>query len=262
MEGSKGRHIASRIDGLVCDLDGVLYVGDEPIEGAAERLVQLAEAGVKVVFCTNNSKPTVAEYVDKLSSMGLDSHPDDIVTSSVVTGEYLAAAGWGRSAVVVGGEGVAEALTRAGIEIVPPPRHDADLVVVGWDLEFTFDKMKRATLAISNHGARLVATNEDAAYPAADGLWPGTGAILASIEVSSGTKAVVMGKPHPPMMDAAAKRLEGCKRVAVVGDRPDTDLAGGASRGWATILVLSGVTSDASNVTPKPDLVLASLAEL
>jgi len=157
---------------------------------------------------------------------------------------------------------VREAVTRAGIAIVPEPGHDADLVVVGWDLEFTFEKMKRATLAITNHGARLVATNEDAAYPAADGLWPGTGAIVASIEVAAGTKATVMGKPHAPMMDAAARRLEGCDHVAVVGDRPETDLAGGRSRGWTTILVLSGVTRDASTVDPEPDLVLKSLADL
>lgn len=219
-------------------------------------------AGVRVVFCTNNSMPTVDRYVEKLGSMGIDAAPDDIVTSSVVTGEVLAAEGGDRSAVVIGGEGVRAAVAGAGIEILPPPRIDADLVVVGWDLEFTFEKMKRATLAITKHGARFVATNEDASYPAPDGLWPGTGAIVASIAVASGTRAEVMGKPHAPMMDAAARRLDGCRNVAVVGDRPDTDLAGGISRGWKTILVLTGVTSDASAVVPAPDLVLDSLADL
>lgn len=262
LEGSESGHFASRIDGLVCDLDGVLYVGERPIEGAADRLARMAVAGVKVVFCTNNSRPTVDQYVDKLTRMGLRVEPEDIVTSSVVTGEVLASNGWGRSAIVIGGDGVREAVTGAGIEIVEPPRNDAELVVVGWDLEFTFEKMKRATLAITGHGARLVATNEDAAYPAPEGLWPGTGAMVASIEVATGTKAAVMGKPHAPMMDAAARRLEGCELIAVVGDRPDTDLAGGRSRGWKTILVLSGVTTDASKVAPAPDLVLESLADL
>ena len=260
LEGSKGGHLATRIDGLVCDLDGVLYVGDEPVEGAAAVLAELQRSGVRVVFCTNNSKPTVSEYVTKLTGMGLDVDPADVVTSSVVTGEVLASNGWGRSAVAIGGDGVREALTNAGIDIVEAPGYDADLVVVGWALDFTFDDMKRATLAITR-GARLVATNEDAAYPAPEGLWPGTGAIVASIEVASGTKAVVMGKPHPPMMDAAARRLEGCEHIAVVGDRPETDLAGGHSRGWTTILVLSGVTTDAAGVTPVPDLVLDSLAD-
>lgn len=237
-------------------------MADRPIPGAAAKLNGLMSAGVRVVFCTNNSMPTVAGYVKKLGAMGIDADPADIVTSSVVTGEVLAAEGGTRSAVVIGGDGVREAVTGAGIEILPPPRHDADLVVVGWDLEFTFEKMKRATLAITNHAARLIATNEDAAYPAPDGLWPGTGAIVASIEVASGATAEVMGKPHPPMMDAAARRLEGCRDIAVVGDRADTDLAGGLSRGWKTILVMSGVTSDASKVEPAPDLVLGSLADL
>ncbi|MBW3594428.1 MAG: HAD-IIA family hydrolase [Actinobacteria bacterium] len=262
MERAEGGHLASRIDGLVCDLDGVLYVGDTPIQGAAERIARLADDGVRIVYCTNNSKPTVAQYVDKLTAMGLEVDPDDVVTSSVVTGEVLAADGSGRSAVVIGGDGVTEAITAAGIDIVPEPRAEADLVVVGWDLDFTFDKMRRATLAITNHGARLIATNEDAAYPAAEGLWPGTGAIVASIAVASGATAEVMGKPHRPMMDAVARRLEGCERVAVVGDRPDTDLAGGLSRGWTTILVLSGVTKDPSRAEPMPDVVLQSVAEL
>ena len=203
----------------------------------------------------------MAEYVEKLGGVGLRVAPADIVTSSVITGEALATNGWGRSAVVIGGDGVREALTKAGIAIVEAPSYDADLVVVGWALDFTYDDMKRATLAITN-GARLVATNEDAAYPAPEGLWPGTGAIVASIEVAAGVKAEVMGKPHPPMMAAAARRLEGCEHIAVVGDRPETDLAGGRSLGWTTILVLSGVTTDATGVTPVPDLVLDSLADL
>lgn len=246
----------------MCDLDGVLYVGDQPIEGAAAKLNGLSAAGVRVVFCTNNSRPTVAQYVAKLRVMGIEADPADIVTSSVVTGEVLGAEGGRRSAVVIGGEGVHEAVAAAGIEILPPHRHDADLVVVGWDLEFSFEKMKRATLAITGHGARLVATNEDAAYPAPNGLWPGTGAMVASIEVASGATAEVMGKPHPRMMEAVARRLKGCRNVAVAGDRPDTDLEGGRARGWTTILVMSGVTSDASQVDPPPDLILESLADL
>lgn len=220
------------------------------------------EAGVRVIFCTNNSRSTVSQYVAKLNGMGIAADPADIVTSSVVTGEVLAAEGSARTAMVIGGDGVREAVAAANVEIVPPPDHDVDLVVVGWDLEFDFEKMKRATLAITKAGARLIATNTDAAYPAPEGLWPGTGALVASIEVAAGTKATVMGKPHPPMMEAVARRLEGRTDIAVVGDRPDTDLAGGVARGWTTILVLSGVTTDAEDVTPEPDLVLGSLADL
>ena len=238
-----------------------MYVADEPIPGAAEKVHELTERGVRVVFCTNNSRPTVAQYVEKLGRLGLAVDPDDLVTSSVVTGEVLARTERGRRAMVIGGDGVSEAVSGAGLEIVDPPDHRVDLVIVGWDLEFTFDKLKRATLALTN-GARLIATNDDAAYPAPEGLWPGTGAIVAAIERATGTTAEIMGKPHSPMMDAVARRLPDRDNIAVVGDRPETDLAGGASRGWTTILVLSGVTPSADGVTPVPDIVLGSLADL
>lgn len=238
-----------------------MYVADEPIPGAIEKVRDLRERGVRVVFCTNNSRPTIAEYVAKLGKMGLDVAPDDIVTSSVVTGEVLGQSNTGGTAMVIGGAGVSEALEGAGIEVVDPPSIEVDLVVVGWDLDYTYDKMKRATLAITK-GARLIATNDDAAYPAPDGLWPGTGAIVASIERATGVTAEVMGKPHEPMMDAVARRVEGCEHIAMVGDRPETDLAGGAARGWTTILVLSGVTTSPDGVEPIPDVVVESLADL
>jgi 4-nitrophenyl phosphatase len=137
------------------------------------------------------------------------------------------------------------------------------VVVVGWDPGFDYEAMKRAALAV-RAGAELIATNDDAAFPAPEGLWPGAGAILASIEVASGRKAEVMGKPHVPMMDAVARRVAGAERIGLVGDRPETDLAGGRARGWTTILVTSGVTTpaDAYGIDPAPDLILSGLSEL
>lgn len=262
LEGFESGHRAPRIDGLVCDLDGVIYRGDEPIPGAVAKVAELRERGVRVVFCTNNSRPTVTQYVAKLEGMGIPTDPSDMVTSAVVTGEALS--GRGGRAMVVGGDGVVEAVIKAGYEVVPPPEHTGlDVVVIGWDLEYTFDKMKRATQAV-RAGASLIATNDDASFPAPGGLWPGTGAIVASIETATGVAATVMGKPHEPMMSAVARRLEGAERIAVVGDRADTDLAGGRSRGWMTILVLTGVMTadDAAELEPPPDLVLASIAAL
>ena len=238
-----------------------MYVADQPVPGAMEKVHELTQRGVRVLFCTNNSRPTIAEYTAKLGAMGLDISPEDLITSSVVTGEVLGQTDRGAKAMVIGGDGVVEALTGAGLEVVPPPSPEVDLVVVGWDLDYTFEKMKRATLAVVR-GARLIATNSDAAYPAPEGLWPGTGAIVASIEKATGITAEVMGKPHAPMMDAAARRLDGCEHIAIVGDRPDTDLAGGAARGWTTVLVLSGVTTSPEGVDPTPDVVLDSIADL
>lgn len=257
--------IRGDFDALMCDLDGVIYRGDEPIAGSAEAIDALRARGVKVLFCTNNSRPTVLDYVEKLRAFGIEASKDDIVTSAIVTAETLRGRGWdGHTAIVIGGEGIRTALADVCISVKDDPDvTKADLVVVGWALDFTFDDMRRAARAV-RAGARLVATNDDASYPAPDGLWPGTGAIVASIEVASGAHAEVMGKPHAPMMDAVARRLEGRTNIAVVGDRPDTDLAGGRQRGWQTILVLSGVTPPerVPELDPTPDLVISTLAEL
>jgi 4-nitrophenyl phosphatase len=169
----------------------------------------------------------------------------------------------GRRALVVGGDGVTEALDSIGVNVVARDEERIDVVVVGWDPTFDYKKMKRAALAV-RAGAELIATNDDAAFPAPEGLWPGAGAILASIEVASGHTAEVMGKPHAPMMDAVVRRLSGAERIALVGDRPETDLAGGKARGWTTILVTSGVTrpEDAHDVEPQPDVIVGDLSEL
>jgi 4-nitrophenyl phosphatase len=253
-----------KFDAVVSDLDGVVYRGDAPIPGASGAIRELRERGIKVVFCTNNSRSTLSQYVEKLASYGIDAAPGDIVTSAVVAAETLQQRGaGGKRAIVVGGDGITEALASVGVTVDSGTHGDADFVVVGWDPDFTYQKMKRAALAVRS-GAELIATNDDAAFPAQDGLWPGAGAILASIEVASGGSAEVMGKPHSPMMDAVARRVEGAEHIALVGDRPETDLAGGRARGWTTILVTSGVTTpeDAPDVEPKPDLIVGDLSEL
>jgi HAD superfamily hydrolase (TIGR01450 family) len=258
--------IRADLDALVCDLDGVVYRGDEPVEGSAAAIATLRERGVRLLFLTNNSRSTVAQYVSKLTALGVPVEPEEILTSAVVTAEELQRRGHaGRTAIVVGGEGIRDALGSVCISVKDDTKVTAgDLVVVGWTPDFDYEDMRRASLAVRK-GAKLIATNDDASFPAAGGqLWPGAGAILASIERASGARAEVMGKPHPPMMDAAARRLEGARNIALVGDRPDTDLAGGLARGWTTILVLSGVTdaAGADQVEPRPDLIVGSLAEL
>ena len=254
------------IDGLVCDLDGVVYRGEEPIPGAAEALEALRATGVRLVLCTNNSRPSLAEYRDKLRRMGIDVRPEELLTSAVVTGETLAARGRsGDKAIVIGGPGLRESLARAGLVIDDSPETmEADVVVVGYDPGFTYDAMRRASVAL-RAGAEFVATNDDATFPAPGGvLWPGAGAIVAALATASGRRPEIMGKPHRPMMDAAEARLRGAHHVAIVGDRADTDLSGGVLKDWTTVLVLSGVTPrvHVNAVEPRPDVVVESLADL
>jgi HAD superfamily hydrolase (TIGR01450 family) len=251
------------IDALVCDLDGVVYRGDREVPGSAEALAELTRRGIRILYCTNNSRSTVDGYLTKLHDLGVAAEREQVLTSAVVTAETLADRRLAPGPVlVVGGAGIREELTRAGFEL--DAAGAPELVVVGWDPAFDYDDMRRATLAVMA-GATLIATNSDASFPAADGdLWPGAGAILASIETSTGRRAEVMGKPHTPMMDAIARRLEGARGIAAVGDRPETDLAGARSRGWRTILVLSGVIgpNEVDELDDRPDMIARDLAAL
>ena len=252
------------IDGLVCDLDGVVYRGDAPIAPAIECLQELNRRGLPVVYCTNNSAPTPDTYVRKLGDMGLEVETKDIVTSAIVAGEVLAQRDLaGQKAYVVGGEGVREAVEGAGLTVVPRDASSADVVVLGIDRSFDFEVLNSASRAVRS-GAMFVATNDDKTYPAEDGFDPGAGALLAAVETASGRSAEVLGKPHRPMMEVAAARFSQGASLAMVGDRPETDLDGARAMGWRTILVLSGVTdaAGAAALDPQPNLTLKDLGEL
>ena len=255
--------ISGDIASLVCDMDGVIYRGDQPIAGAPQAIMRLRSSGVRVLFCTNNSSQTVEEYRVKLGAMGIEATPDDILTSAVVTADVLKERGLkGKRTFIVGGAGM-EAVARDAVLERTSSGKDAEVVLVGWDPSFDYSKMRHAADAV-RAGAVFIASNSDATFPSPEGALPGAGAILASIEVASGRRAEVLGKPHKPMTDAIARRLGRGPRVAAVGDRPDTDLAAGRAMGWMTILVLTGVTSreQSEALDPQPDLIAGSLADL
>lgn len=243
----------------------MLYRGAAAVPGVAEAIGALRAAGIKTVFATNNATKTVGQYVGRLAGFGVEIEATDLVTSAVVTAEEIVQRGWaGRRVFLVGGAGIREALRVVEMELVEGDEgRTADIVVVSGTPDFGYDAMRTAALAVRG-GAVFLATNDDPTFPAPDGLWPGAGALLAGIETASGRRAEVMGKPHMPMMAAVARRLAGRRRIAVVGDQPQTDLAGARLMGWSTVLVLSGVTDAAAarDVEPVPDLVVPTLVEL
>lgn len=254
----------STIDGLACDLDGVVYRASTPIPRAIACLRELEKRGFPIVYCTNNSALTPQAYAEKLKAMGLTTRPENVVTSSIVAGEVLSELGLsGKSAYVVGAEGLQVAVSDAGLKILPRNSGDADVVVIGSDRSFDYEMLDNASRAV-RRGAIFIASNDDATYPSEKDLEPGAGALLAAIEVAGGRRAEVVGKPHEPMMKSAARRFPPGARLAMVGDRPDTDLDGARAMGWATILVLSGVTdADAARrLDPQPDLTLGDLGDL
>jgi HAD superfamily hydrolase (TIGR01450 family) len=238
----------------VLDLDGVVWLGDAPIAGAADALRELRAAGERVAFVTNNSYFRCEDVAAKLRRHGIDPG-DDVLTSAMAAAALIEA---GERVLVCGGPGVSEAVTlRDGLVVDGPP---ADVVVVGYNPSFDYDQMRLAATAV-RRGARLLATNDDATYPTGDGPIPGAGSILASIVTASGTSPTVAGKPHEPMVDLV--RAHAGSEGIVVGDRPDTDGRFARALGFRFGLVLTGVTHGSDlPVDPQPDVVADDLAAL
>lgn len=253
--------LADRYDCLLFDIDGVLMRGDEAIPGAPEAVERLRSEGKPHVFMTNNSARTPDEVAVRLTRVGIAASPEEVVTSALATADLLRRDGVAR-AFVVGERGVREALGDAGIEIIDGDPDDVDVVVVGWDRSADYARLRRAALLVER-GARLVATNADAAFPADDGAWPGAGALLSVVTVTTGVDADVVGKPHPALFLAARERAGG-SRPLVIGDRLDTDIAGAAAMGWDSLLVLTGITSrsDVERAGARPTYVAADLSAL
>lgn len=240
--------------GWAVDLDGVVWLGEEPIPGAADAVARLRQSGHDVLFVTNNSMSTVAAVERKLAGMGIPAE-GDVLTSALVAAELIDPR---EVALVCGGPGVEDALVARGASVVR--EGDADAVVVGYHRDFDYERMTVASVAV-RRGARLVATNDDATFPTPDGPIPGGGAILASIVTATGATPQVAGKPHKPMVDAVRRRL-GIRGI-MVGDRPETDGGFGVALEYQFGLVLSGVTTRADlPVSPTPDVVADDLAAL
>jgi glycerol 3-phosphatase-2 len=228
------------------DLDGVVWLDDDPIPGAAEAVARLREAGEDVLFVTNLSSRPVAEAEAKLARHGIPA-AGAVVTSAMAAARLVEP---GERVLLCAGPGVEDELTARGAEVVRDG--DADAVVVGLHTDFDYEALRRAATAV-RRGARLIGTNDDPTFPTSEGLLPGGGALLAAVAVASGVEPVVAGKPNQPMADLVQARL-GHDGI-VVGDRADTDGLLARRLGYRFALVLSGSTRRVEDADPAPDLV-------
>lgn len=243
---------------MVFDLDGVIYLADRALPGAAETVAAVRAAGLGVAFVTNNASRTPEEVAEKLSGMGVSVTVEEIVTSSQATARIIEP---GTRCLVVGASGLRTVLDRRGCVAVDDP-DDADAVVVGFTRDLVWDDLRRATLAL-RRGARYVATNGDVAFPSTEGLVPGNGAVVAALNAASGRTPEIAGKPYPALFETVVERLP-TGRLLMVGDRPETDIAGAHALGWDTVLVLTGVTAEEGThgLDPAPTYILDSVADL
>lgn len=243
---------------LVCDLDGVVYLRDRPVEGAAAALRRLEDRGHQILFSTNNatrSSGDTAEHIRQVA--GYEARSDQVLTSAMAAAALVA--GSNRPCLVLGGAGINEALEDVGVAVTDQWR-DAGTVVVGLTMELSYERLRDACSAL-RAGARFVATNLDATFPTPEGPWPGAGSLVAAVEKASDRVAEVAGKPYAPMQELILSRAR-YRRVWMVGDRPETDLAMARAAGWTAVLVLTGVTASPEGVDPPADLVIPSLPGL
>lgn len=250
--------VAAGYAGVVLDLDGVVYHHDRALDGAADTVAELGRLGVGVAFVTNNATRTPCEVADRLRAMGVPADPPQVLTSASVAAEMIHVPA---RCLVIGERGVRAALDERGLDVVEDAA-SADVVVVAWDRRLTWDKLRRATLALAA-GARFVATNSDPVYPSPEGPWPGNGATLAALTAATGRQPEVAGKPRAPLLTAAAERLPDGP-LLMVGDSLATDVAGATALGWDCALVLTGVTSpsELDGAGPRPTYVLDDVTGL
>ena len=260
-----GGALAAEFRGVVFDLDGVVYLGEEVVAAAPAALDQVRGLGVRVAFVTNNSYRPPDRVAEKLNRLGVKAAEGEVLTSAQAAVRLLGGRDGlgGVRVMVVGGPGLRQALEGAGARLVEGPAwREAEVVAVGFDPELTYARVRDATLAI-RAGARFVGSNPDTTLPTPDGFWPGAGATLALLRASTGVRPEVAGKPERALLDTAAAAI-GPGPYLMVGDRADTDLDGAHRLGWSTALVLSGVTRlvDLPDLTTPPDHLLADVGGL
>lgn len=257
--------LADEFDGLLVDLDGVVWIGRELVPGAAETLRALNARDKEIVFVTNNPGRPPATYADRLRQAGIPLADDLVVTAGVVTARLAAErVGAGAGAFVSGAPGLKEAAREAGLELLGGDAgREAAAVLVSGHRDFDYEELLTATLALQG-GASLFATSRDPTLPMPGGAWPGTGAILAAVETASGARAEIGGKPERHLFEQARALIPNAERVAMVGDRLASDIEGGRRAGLTTILVLSGASSreQAEAADPPPDHVIDDLSGL
>lgn len=249
------------IECFLTDMDGVLVHEEQPIPGAVELLQRWVDTSRRFLVLTNNSTYTPRDLAARLSRSGLPVPEQNLWTSAMATGAFLAGQPGEKTAFVIGEAGITTALHDAGFVLT-----DANpaFVVLGETRNYSFEAITSA-IRLINAGARFIVTNPDTTGPSPTGVLPATGAVAAMITAATNRQPYVVGKPNPMMFRSAMNRIEAhSETTAMIGDRMDTDIVAGMEAGLLTVLVLSGVTArEEIELYPyRPSVVLDSVADL
>jgi NagD protein len=250
--------------GYIFDLDGTIYLGEKLIPGARETIERLKSLSKKIVYLSNKPLQTREDYASKLTRLGIPTHPEEVINSSLVMARWLSRQAPGATIYVIGEIPLIEEMVRAGFRI-SEKAGEIQYVIASFDRTFDYRKLNIALQAIKK-GARFVATNPDRTCPVEGGEIPDCAAMIGAVEGTTGKKVeAVVGKPSDIMIrvavDSMGLRPEDC---VLVGDRLETDMVMGKKAGMAAALVLTGVTSRETlrRSEVQPDYVWESVAEI
>jgi HAD superfamily hydrolase (TIGR01450 family) len=247
---------------VLFDLDGTLYVSGTLIKGAGELLNKMSDSGIRYGFMTNNSSVNPDDYLEKLCRIGLPAVPQNIITSCQATILMLQEWEVGQNLYIVGTERFKKYLAEHHYF------HDdqkPSAVLVGFDLELTFEKLTRAVRFLTN-GVPLFASHPDVVCPSSAGPIPDAGMVLAALLAGSGVyPKAVAGKPNKWILQVAQQQFHiDLEDTVIVGDRLVTDISMANQFGMRSALVLSGVSkrSDLEKSDCKPTIVVSSVEQL
>ncbi|HOD92546.1 MAG TPA: HAD-IIA family hydrolase [Clostridia bacterium] len=248
-------------DGFIIDMDGVLYHGNNILQGALEFVDWLKDNDKKYLFLTNSSERSPRELSQKLGRLGINVEEEHFYTSAIATAIFLASQSPKCSAYIIGEPGLINALYDVGITMndVSP-----EYVIIGETRSYSFEKIEKAVQLVQK-GAKLIGTNPDRTGPTEKGIMPATGALAVPIEIATNKKAYYIGKPNPLMMRHALKKLgTDVRNTIIIGDRMDTDIVAGIESEIDTILVLSGVTNQINihNFSYMPKYIYSNVGEV
>ncbi|MDR9795161.1 TIGR01459 family HAD-type hydrolase [Aeribacillus pallidus] len=253
--------IIDEFDVFLFDLDGVIYIGENPLPGAVESLRRLRQEKKMIRFLTNDPCTTREKIAGRLKRMGITASPEEIITSAWLTAQYLRKQNI-RSAYVLGDDHLKYECSQAGVMVVKG-EEEAEAVVVGWSGNVSLYDIQEAVKQIHN-GAKFIATNADMSFPTSKGPLPATGAVAEMIRASTGKKPYIVGKPNPFMFQKAIESISSKAKVVMIGDNPLTDILGAHQAGIQAILISNG--KNAPFPSPgdyrNPDAVIGNLQSL
>ncbi|MDE5896775.1 MAG: HAD-IIA family hydrolase [Clostridia bacterium] len=248
--------LLEQTDLFLLDLDGTVYLSEQPIGDMIRTLARLRGMGKKIGYLTNNSSKTVAEYERSLKSIGIWGEGDRVFTPGVAAAELLKTDHCGKRVHVLGTDGMKAYLSQEGIVLSDT---DPEVCLLAYDTAVTFEKLKRFNEFLQQ-GLPYLATHADAVCPTSGLPMPDVGSFIAFFGCASGREPdVVCGKPHPPLWRCVQKAYGlAPERVCMAGDRLYTDIRFGNRNGLRTVLVLTGdATAESAAVSEdKPDLIL------